>query len=171
MTLETRRKWKAIAAAWAPVAVRWVLGILFIYMGLNKALHPAAFLKLVRQYDMVQWYILLNLIASLLPWFEVFCGLLLIAGVAVRGSALMLVLMLIPFTFIVIKRAQAASGVPFCTIKFDCGCGGGEVLICWKVIENSLLTLLSVALLFCRKSRLAIRHSLFEPPPERTSGG
>jgi len=173
VTLDTRRKGKEIAAAWAPVAARWVLGILFIYMGLNKAMHPAAFLELVRQYDMVQWYVLLNLIASFLPWFEVFCGLLLIAGVAVRGAALMLVLMLIPFTLIVIKRAlamQAASGVPFCTIKFDCGCGGGEVLICRKVLENSLLTLLSVALLFCRKGRLAIRHSLLEPLPERSSG-
>ena len=30
------------------------MGALFIYMGLNKALHPVEFLKLVRQYELVQ---------------------------------------------------------------------------------------------------------------------
>ena len=77
-------------------------------MGLNKALpHPEYFLKLVRQYDMVTSPLLLNSIGAALPWFEVFCGLLLLFGVAVRGSALMLVAMLVPFTLIVLKRALA----------------------------------------------------------------
>jgi uncharacterized membrane protein YphA (DoxX/SURF4 family) len=154
-----RRGWTAV---W-PVLARWVLGSLFCYMGLNKALHPVDFLNLVRQYDMVQWYLLLNLIASVLPWFEVFCGLLLLLGVAVRGSAFLLVAMLIPFTVIVIRRAlgiHSASGLAFCAIKFDCGCGTGEVLICRKIVENAILTLLAVLLMFCRRSRLSLRHSL-----------
>ena len=83
-------------------------------MGLNKALpHPEYFLKLVRQYDMVTSPFLLNSIAAALPWFEVYCGVLLLAGVAVRGAALKLVAMLVPFTLIVLKRAlaiAAASG-------------------------------------------------------------
>ena len=33
------------------VLARWLLGVMFIYMGLNKALHPVDFLKLVRQYE------------------------------------------------------------------------------------------------------------------------
>ena len=75
-------------------------------MGLNKALpHPEYFLKLVREYHMVGSTWLLNSIAAALPWFEVFCGLLLLFGVAVRGSALMLIAMLVPFTAIVFKRA------------------------------------------------------------------
>src|SRR2546422_9005335 len=89
---------------------RWVLGALFLYMGLTKALHPEEFLKLVRQYDMVSNSLLLNSIAAGLPWFEAFCGLLLLAGVAVRGTAALLVLMLVPFTFLVVKRALAVCG-------------------------------------------------------------
>jgi uncharacterized membrane protein YphA (DoxX/SURF4 family) len=153
---------KTLAGA-APLLIRWLLGFLFLYMGLNKALHPVDFLKLVRQYDMLHWHILLNLVASLLPWFEVFCALLLLAGVAVRGAALLLMMMLIPFTVVVIRRAlaiQAAAGLPFCAIRFDCGCGMGEVLICGKIVENTLLTLLSIALLFCRRSGLSLRYSL-----------
>ena len=165
MKPENRAGWSSLLAAMAPVAARWILGLLFLYMGLSKALHPADFLKLVRQYDMVQWPVLLNLIAATLPWFEVFCGLMLMAGVAVRGSALMLVAMLVPFTVIVIKRAlafQAAGGLAFCAIKFDCGCGGGEVLICRKIVENVLLALLYTALLFSRRSRLSLRHSVLK---------
>jgi uncharacterized membrane protein YphA (DoxX/SURF4 family) len=155
--------WRRTVAAWLPVLVRWLLGTCFVYMGLNKALHPEDFLKLVRQYDLVEGYVLLNLIAAVLPWFEVFCGLLLVTGVAVRGSALMLVLMLVPFTFIVIRRAlaiQTATGLAFCVIKFDCGCGTGEVLICRKIAENTAMVLLALALLRSRTGRFSLRHCL-----------
>ena len=49
----------------------------------------------------------MNSIGAALPWFEVFCGLLLLFGVAVRGSALKLLAMLVPFTLVVLKRALA----------------------------------------------------------------
>lgn len=143
---------------------RCVLGAVFIYMGLHKALHPVEFLKLIRQYEVLHTPVLLNMVASTLPWFEIFCGLLLVLGVGVRGAAVMLVAMLIPFTIIVFLRALAmreAGGLPFCAIKFDCGCGAGEVLICRKLAENTLLTLLSIGLIFWRKDRLCLRHSLF----------
>jgi len=143
---------------------RCVLGAVFIYMGLHKALHPVEFLKLVRQYEVLHTPVLLNMVASTLPWFEIFCGLLLVLGVGVRGAAVMLVAMLIPFTIIVFLRALAmheAGGLPFCAIKFDCGCGAGEVLICRKLAENTVLTLLSIGLIFWRKDRLCLRHSLF----------
>jgi uncharacterized membrane protein YphA (DoxX/SURF4 family) len=156
---------KASALALATVLARWFLGSFFIYMGLNKALHPVEFLKLVRQYDLVQNYLALNLIAGGLPWLEIFFGLLLLLGVAVRGSALILVGMLVPFTWVILHRALALhslGGIAFCAIKFDCGCGTGEVFICWKLVENSLLILLSVALLFWGSQALCWRHSLIE---------
>src|SRR5438094_10194429 len=84
---------------------RCLLGAVFIYMGLNKALHPVEFLKLVRQYNVTDHYLLLNLVASALPWFEIFCGLLLVLGIAVRGTALLLVAMLVPFTIVIVQRA------------------------------------------------------------------
>ena len=147
---------------------RWLLGAMFLYMGLSKALHPVEFLKLVRQYDVLHHHMLLNFVASTLPWFEIFCGLLLLLGVAVRGAAVMLVAMLIPFTLAVLSRAldlHAAGGLPFCAIKFDCGCGAGEVLICRKLVENVLLIALSAALIFQRNHYLCLRHSVFKTTP------
>ena len=156
------------------VLARWVLGALFLYMGLKKALYPADFLKLVRQYDMVSSSLLLNSIAAVLPWFETFCGLLLLAGIAVRGTATMLVLMLVPFTLIVLRRALMVAStqhLAFCLVKFDCGCGAGEVFICNKLVENSLLTLAATWLIAGAGRKLSLRFSLFPTAaPVRPAG-
>ncbi len=147
----------------AGVLARWLIGGLFIYMGLKKALDPVAFLKLVRQYEMTTSPLVLNSIAATLPWFETFCGLLLVAGVAVRGTALMLLAMLVPFTAVVWHRAlgiAAAKALPFCAVKFDCGCGMGEVFICSKLAENIALILLAAWMLRGSGRKLCARFSL-----------
>jgi len=147
------------------VVSRWLLGALFIYMGLSKALHPEEFLKLVRQYEMVNNPVLLNSIAAALPWFEIFCGLLLVAGIAVRGSALMLLVMLIPFSIIVLKHAldlASAQGLPLCAIKFDCGCGTGEVFACHKLAQNCVLILLSGWLWMGSGRKFCLRFTLIQ---------
>lgn len=162
------------AAAIGPVLARWVLGGLYVYMGLSKALDPVEFLKLVRQYRLVSDPLALNLIAAVLPWFEVCCGLLLVLGVAVRGAALVSALMLPPFTALVLRRAlelQAAAGLPFCAIKFDCGCGAGEVFICWKLAENTLLFALSVWLVLSASGTWCLRHGLFAARATRLAPG
>jgi uncharacterized membrane protein YphA (DoxX/SURF4 family) len=150
----------------AAVLARWLLGAVFLYMGLSKALNPVDFLKLLRQYDLTQSSLLLNSMAATLPWFEVFCGLLLLAGVAVRGTALALMAMLVPFTGLVLHRAlllQSALAIPFCAVKFDCGCGAGTEFICRKLLENFLLMLLSGWLLFGHGRRFSLRFSLIKP--------
>lgn len=146
------------------VAARWVLGGLFVYMGASKAGHPEAFLKLVRQYNLTDNYFLLNAIASALPWFEIFCGGLLLCGVAVRGVALVLAVILAAFTVAVWQRAltmEAAKAIVFCAVKFDCGCGNGEVFICRKIPENIGLILLCAWLLAGKGRRLCIKYNLF----------
>ncbi len=145
------------------VLARWILGAVFLYMGCHKALHPVEFLKLVRQYEITETPWILNSLAAALPWFEVFCGLLLLAGVAVRGTALVVILMLTPFSWAVLQRAlalQASKGISFCAVKFDCGCGTGEVLICGKLLENAALLLLAAGLLSGRGRRFCLRFAL-----------
>ncbi len=147
------------------MVARWFVGFMFVYMGLMKAFQPVDFLKIVRQYGVLDHPMLLNLVASALPWFEVFCGLLLVLGVAVRGAAVVLVAMLVPFTIMVLGRGMAiheARGGPFCAIKFDCGCGTGEIFICRKIAENTLLTALAVCLAFWKRDRFCFRHALFD---------
>ena len=134
----------------AGLAARWLLGAAYVYMGSAKALHPVDFLKLVRQYDLFHHAVMLNALAAWLPWFEIACGIFLLTGLAVRGSALVSLALLIPFTAAVLHRALAlktALAIPFCMVKFDCGCGTGEEFICRKLMENAVLIALSVWLL------------------------
>jgi uncharacterized membrane protein YphA (DoxX/SURF4 family) len=151
----------------AGLLARWILGALFVYMGLNKAVDPVEFLKLVRQYDLTSNHLLLNSIAATLPWFEIFCGALLILGIGVRGAALLLVAMLVPFTIVVAHRAMEISDalkIAYCAVKFDCGCGTGEVLICRKLVENFAMILLSLWLAIKPRGLwLSVRFSLFGP--------
>jgi uncharacterized membrane protein YphA (DoxX/SURF4 family) len=155
--------WTRRALDGAAIMSRWFLGACFVYMGWIKAWSPYDFEALVRQYDIVSSPFILNSIASLLPWFEIFCGLLLIAGVAVRGSTLILIAMLLPFTLLVLRRAlaiAAAGEKPFCAVQFDCGCGNGKVFICHKLVENTALILLACWLLAGRGRQLCLRFSL-----------
>jgi uncharacterized membrane protein YphA (DoxX/SURF4 family) len=144
---------------------RWVLGVVFIYMGWVKARHPEKFLSLVHQYDLVSTPVLLNSIAAALPWFEIICGILLLTGIAVRGTAVLVLAMLIPFTLVVFNHAlhiASAKAMAFCAVKFDCGCGGGEVFICRKLVENCFLMLLSGWVLCGHGRAFAVRFSLLK---------
>lgn len=148
---------------------RLILGGLFIYMGFNKAVAPTDFLKLVREYHMVPEHppTMLNTIAAALPWIEIWCGVLLIAGVALRGSALALLAMLVGFTIIVTMRAfhiYNTQEIPFCAIKFDCGCGSGEEWICHKIPKNIGLSILSLIVLLSRSRKLCLWGDVFRLP-------
>lgn len=158
------------SARW-PTLARWAVGGFFLHSGLTKAMHPEYFLKMIRQYDLIQHHFLLNLTASLLPWLEAFCGLLLLFGVAVRGTALVTSLLLGFFTVLIFSftvGVRERTGISFCEIKFDCGCGGGETRACEKLLQNCLLLVVSGVLIFLRSTWLSLRFSLGASPRPRT---
>lgn len=127
------------------LGARIVLGGAFAYLGATKALDPVGFLKLVREFDFVPFSFLLNFIAAVLPWLEILCGVLLVLGARRRAAALVAGVLLAGFTAAVAWRAWAVyrgEGVSFCAIRFDCGCGTGEILICSKLAQNLALGVL-----------------------------
>jgi hypothetical protein len=145
-------------------------------MGIRKILDfetfqlvdPSVFLKLINEYHFTANYLITNPIAAGLPWFEVFCGLLLLAGVAVRGTALVVLSMLLPFTFVIVKRGLLVSAqqhLSFCQVQFDCGCGGGEIPICPKILSNTALVVLSAWLVAGRGRKFALRYFVLRPSP------
>ncbi|MGE3164926.1 MAG: DoxX family protein [Planctomycetota bacterium] len=137
---------------------RLVVGGRFVQLGLKKIQDPQAFLKAVKAYEVLPLDppVLINSIAVLLPWLEVVAGVLIVLGVGLRGAGVISFISLVVFTGAVAARAFAiygASDIGFCAIKFDCGCGTGEVFICPKLVENSLLILGSIPI-FASGSRL-----------------
>lgn len=146
------------------LAARIAVGALFVYLGAMKAVDPVAFLKLLRQLGFLPQPLVLNAVAGLLPWFEVYCGVLLLAGIRPRGTALVAAVLLFVFTALLTWRALAiyrVGATSFCAIRFDCGCGTGEVLICMKLAENVAAAMLA-SLIVLQGSR---RWCLWPDPP------
>lgn len=154
-----------------PLALaRLVLAVVFIGMGWSKAGDPVAFLKLLREYEALpdSTYVLQNTIAVTLPWIEIACGVALLLGVAIRGSALTLLGMLTVFTVLIAWRAWRIhqGGTPFCDIAFDCGCGSGVVNVCAKLPENIGLWLLSWIPLLSRSRRFCLEDLFGRSAPQ-----
>jgi len=156
------------------LVARLVVGGMFIWLALDKIQRPVNFLKLMRQYrllDEQQLYWLMNLVAVVLPWIELGCGVALILGLAVRGAGLLSAAMLAFFTPLILVRGLELfqqGGVPFCQVSFDCGCGAGVIFLCSKLAENGVMFLLSLVAIasrsrrFCLSTRLARRAVLPE---------
>lgn len=148
-------------------AARILIGGWFVYGGIAKALQPVTFLKVLHEYSLPLPFTVLNAIAAWLPWFEIFCGLMLISGRALRATTTVWLGLLIPFTFLILRRALAirtATEVALCSIRFDCGCGTGEQPVCLKLAENALLILLLLGLLLLTRARISNATPTHKPP-------
>jgi len=150
------------------LVARLVLAVLFLKMGLSKMLDPIDFLKLTREYHMLpdtpSYF--LNLTAVVLPALELVCGLALLVGLPVRGAAVTLLGMLVVFTGAIFLRSldiHAQGEIAYCAIKFDCGCGAGEVYICRKLLENGGLLFLSLVAVLSRSRRFCLSGFLRRP--------
>lgn len=144
---------------------RLAIGIVFILMGWAKVQDPINFLKLMRQYRMMDeqtWYVFLNASAVIVPWLEIVCGVVLLAGVAVRPAGIISAGMLLAFTPLILKRGlelyQADPSVGLCGVNFDCGCGAGQVYLCSKIAENVGLFLAALIVVFSRSRRFCLSN-------------
>ncbi len=94
--------------------VRVFLGGVFVYASLDKVVNPEAFANIVNNYQVLPGA-LVNLMALILPWLELICGLCLIVGIAVRPSAAWVGLMIVMF-IIAVSLALSKN------ININCGC-------------------------------------------------
>jgi uncharacterized membrane protein YphA (DoxX/SURF4 family) len=134
---------------------RAVVGGVYVWYGWNKVLDPVGFLKALRAYDLLPLEPpqLLNLTVVVLPFVEIVCGLLLLAGAWLRAAGGLLLGLTLVFTAAVAVRAASiagAEGIGLCAVVFDCGCGVGEVAFCSKLVENLGLILLAILVLGSR---------------------
>jgi uncharacterized membrane protein YphA (DoxX/SURF4 family) len=140
---------------------RLLVGGAFVYMGYMKLTDPVNFLKQINEYGMFPegMHALMNATAIVLPYLEILCGLLMIAGLALRGAATTIALMLVAFAPALLWRAWSlyqVGGVAFCDVCFDCGCGTGVVCICNKLGSNAALFLGTMIILFSRTRRFCL---------------
>lgn len=100
---------------WVHVALRLLVGGFFLVASLDKIADPAAFARIV-----YQWQVLgpvpSNLVAVILPWVEALAGALLVLGAWKREAALVIALMLV--VFIAAAGSVMARGIDV----ENCGC-------------------------------------------------
>ncbi len=99
----------------AQLVLRLLLGGFFVYASLDKIWSPAAFARVVYQWQ-ASGPLLSNLVAVTLPWVELLAGTLLVLGVWKRESALVIALLLC--VFLVAAGSVLARGIDV----ENCGC-------------------------------------------------
>jgi putative oxidoreductase len=125
--------------------LRIALGAVFLYAGAIKISDPQAFAGNIAAYKLLP-YFADYLTAAILPWLEVFSGLLLIVGLRVRAAAAMAIILNVVF-----MAALAAAMVR--GLDIDCGCfkQGGSKTPAWLALARDAV-LLSVALIVFRSA-------------------
>ena len=105
---------------WLGLAARLYLGWVFVAACLHKIAHPAVFALDTATYDILP-LALINPMAIMLPWVELFAGAMLIAGIRVRAAAMMTAGMMVMFIV-----ASIDSGSPelsyWVRIRTPCSC-------------------------------------------------
>ncbi|MCX8090477.1 MAG: DoxX family membrane protein [Verrucomicrobiae bacterium] len=101
--------------------VRWILGALLVWAALSKIANPLEFYSGVAAYQVPLPGFALRATAVVLPWLELICGLLLLAGLWTRAAAAWALVLFVVFT---VATGQAwARG-----LEISCGCFNLEAL-------------------------------------------
>ena len=98
------------------IAIRLVLGGVFVFAGATKIVDPGQFATDIANYRLLP-HECVNLFAITLPWVELVAGLLLIVGIWGRASAMVIAVML--GVFLVAIGSAVARG-----LNINCGCFG-----------------------------------------------
>jgi putative oxidoreductase len=93
-----------------------IIGGIFIYAGVIKAMDPVGFANDIDNYKILPWPLTVRL-AFYLPWLEILCGLAVILGLMYRGGLLILTALI--SIFIAASVIAKARG-----LDITCGCFG-----------------------------------------------
>ena len=128
---------------------RLIVGGVFVYAGMLKASSPLEFADEIAAYQLLPSGAI-NPLALGLPFFEIICGLLVLAGFHIRIGATGISAMLLVFT--------AAIGLALKKgLQIDCGCFGGHSWLesnLWVALGRDVVLLLIAVFIY--------RHSLLK---------
>ena len=96
------------------VALRMIVGTIFLISCIEKIAHPAAFADMVANYQILPPPVVTS-VAVVFPWIEAICGLALIFGRGDGGAALLVCLMMMVFIAITLFNAYRG-------LNIACGC-------------------------------------------------
>jgi uncharacterized membrane protein YphA (DoxX/SURF4 family) len=134
---------------YAAFLFRLFLGATFIYASWHKLQDPAEFARVVYSYQMLP-EIFVNIFAVILPWLELICGILILAGFFMRGSILIINVLLV--TFLTAMTISLFKG-----LDIGCGCfSAGDIndkINTWYLLTDLLMVCIGFYVYFSRGAR------------------
>jgi uncharacterized membrane protein YphA (DoxX/SURF4 family) len=135
---------RILSSQYIILVLRLLLGLTFVFASIDKISDPSTFAKAITNYKLISGSLSL-IVATVLPWVELLCGLAVLSGMYLRGGAFLLFLLLSAFTLAVITGLIRG-------LDISCGCftlDPNVNKIGWqKVIDNLGLILASVILFY-----------------------
>ncbi len=105
---------KMMDKKWLEPALRWIVGICFVYASFHKIGDPAGFAKIIYGYGLFP-HETINILAIVVPFLELVAGLALLSGIHARGAAALIGGMLFLFSCAILINIIRGH-------EFDCGC-------------------------------------------------
>ena len=105
---------EALASPWLTVRVQIALGLFFVVAALPKLVDPPSFAHMIYNYRIVPGTFV-NVLALVMPWFELLAGLALILGIWTRTSAALVGALLLVFIVAISLNLARTNAI-------DCGC-------------------------------------------------
>ena len=135
------------------VALRIIVGLTFLFASIDKISRPAEFAMAIANYKLIAGPTTL-IVATVLPWIELLCGLAVLSGVFLRGATLLLFTILSVFTLAVITGLIRG-------LDISCGCftldPDVDRIGFLKVIENLGLILGAVIVFYSEATRFVLK--------------
>ena len=126
----------------------WLVAAIFIFAGVSKMIDPSTFARDIDNYRLLP-YLLVTLMAIILPWLEVFCGIFLIIGKLKKGAAF--TLLVLTFMFIIAIGSAVARG-----LDITCGCFSntieGTKVGFTRLIEDGIL-FISIIIIYLKLTK------------------
>ena len=135
------------------LALRMVMGGVFILASVDKIINPSMFAMILKEYKLIP-DILVPLVAVTLPWIEFFTGVFVLADIFTQSSALIMIgLNLVYIAGIVINLVWG--------LVHECGCftifGLNEPIGGFSIARDIVFILLSLPLLFYGTNEFTFR--------------
>jgi uncharacterized membrane protein YphA (DoxX/SURF4 family) len=134
---------------WLHLSARLLLGSIFIYASWDKLFHPLEFARIIAAYQILPERVV-GLVAAVLPFLELICGILLITGFWPLPCLLCVGSLLIIFMAALIQASLRG-------LAIDCGCfvtsGANDKAGLKTILRDSIILLLWMKLFWYYRSR------------------
>ncbi|MFH1349432.1 MAG: MauE/DoxX family redox-associated membrane protein [Pseudomonadota bacterium] len=132
---------KILTHQYMALLLRLYIGGLFVYASMYKINYPAEFAEIFASYQIIPYWAV-NFSALVLPWVELICGVLLIAGVRSRSTTVIIGALLVLFSIAIMVNLLRNAPI-------QCGCfqSLGEKISPWTLLWD-LIWLVMTAHIF-----------------------